>query len=62
MKKRKIFKRICGTVAILGFLIMLGTAGASDVGYISIGRIVVQTGVGMMMFIGGAYLGGAFYG
>lgn len=62
MKKRKIIKRICGVVAVSGFLLVLGTAGASDVGYISIGRIAAQTGAGMMMFVGGAYLGGAFNG
>ena len=56
--KRRILKVICDIVCGLGFLLMLGTAGASDMDTITFGQIVLQLTLGLAMFIGGAYLGG----
>lgn len=51
---RHLFQAIC----ILGFVMMLGTAGASDAEQIGLMQSIVQGGAGLMMFVGGAWLGG----
>ena len=48
-------------MAILGFLLMLGTAGASDLGAISLTRLVVQELIGLILFAVGLYRKGVFY-
>ncbi len=45
-------------IAVLGFLLIYGTANASDAGQIEIPQIILQSAIGMVMFAGGAYLGG----
>ena len=44
--------------AVLGALLIYGTAGASDAGDISFLRTVIQSVIGMLMFVSGAWLGG----
>ena len=48
-------------MAILGFLLMLGTAGASDLGAISLTRLIVQELIGLILFTAGLYRKGVFY-
>ena len=48
-------------MAILGFLLMLGTAGASDLGAISLTRLIVQELIGLNLFTAGLYRKGVFY-
>lgn len=45
-------------IAVLGFMLVYGTAGASDAGQIEIPQIIFQSVIGLVMFGGGAYLGG----
>lgn len=54
----KRFQHICGIVAVLGFLFLLGTAGASDCGDIPISQILAQSAIGLVVFGGGLWLGG----
>ena len=60
MKKKTIrrvqgfFRIVCG----LGFLFLLGTAGASDAGTITDSQLVIQLIIGLAMFAGGAFFGG----
>lgn len=55
---RKIFRIVCGIVSFLGFMLVLGTAGSSDLGLIDFPQIIWQSCIGLAMFAGGAYLGG----
>lgn len=57
-KARKYWKRFCGTVAFIGFALMLGTAGSSDLDLIPFSQILIQSGIGIAMFGGGLWLGG----
>ena len=45
-------------IAVLGFMLVCGTAGASDAGQIEIPQIILQSVIGLVMFACGAYLGG----
>lgn len=56
--RRKRFEAVCRAVCVAGFLLMLGTAGASDADAIPFDQIVWQLLVGLAMFAGGGYLGG----
>ena len=51
---QKRFRQACGIVAALGFLLILGTAGASDYDLIP----MRQSCIGLVMFGGGLWLGG----
>ena len=55
---RKIYKTICGIVCFSGFMLLLGTAGASDLNQIGFPQIIWQSALGLAMFAGGGYLGG----
>ena len=55
---RKIFRQVCGIVALLGFFLMLGTVGASDNDLIPMSQILRQGCIGLGMFYGGLRLGG----
>lgn len=55
---RKIYKIICGIVCIFGFMLLLGTAGASDLNQIDFPQIIWQGALGLTMFISGGHLGG----
>lgn len=55
--KQRVRKILWGTVAVLGFVILLGTAGSSDIDVITIPRIYFQSGVGMALFCIGVWLG-----
>lgn len=55
---RKIRTRICGIICFLGFMVMLGAAGSSDLNLISYPELIKQCAIGMAMFVGGGYLGG----
>lgn len=57
-RRRKRFKTACGIVCVLGFLLMLGTAGASDFNEISFCRALIQSVISLVMFAGGAFMGG----
>lgn len=51
---RLAFQVIC----ILSFALLLGTAGASDCGQIGMRQVVAQVCIGLLMFVGGAWIGG----
>ena len=55
---RKRFRQACGIIAALGFLLVLGTAGASDCNLIPMSQILRQGCIGLGMFAGGLWLGG----
>lgn len=50
---QKRFRQACGIVAALGFLLILGTAGASDYDLIPMSQILRQGCIGLGMFAGG---------
>lgn len=56
--RRKIFRTCCCIVSALGFLFLIGTAGASDNNMISLGQMFLQSVIGLAMFVGGGTLGG----
>ncbi len=55
---RKRFRKLCGGVCVAGFLLMLGTASASDCNTISLTRTLIQSCIGLALFAGGGTLGG----
>lgn len=55
---RKIYKTVCGTICFLGFMLLIGTAGASDLNLIDFPQIVWQVSLGLAMFAVGGTLGG----
>ncbi len=57
-RKRRRARNIARTISVLGFLLMLGTAGASDLGVIPLKQIIIQTSIGLLMWVGGAWKGG----
>jgi hypothetical protein len=50
---RKIIKYICALLFVVGFAIIFGTAGASDLNNISMNQIVTQVLIGLVLFVGG---------
>ena len=58
--KRRRARNIARTISVLGFLLMLGTAGASDLNAIPLKQIIIQTSIGLLMWVGGAWKGGLF--
>lgn len=54
----KVWRFICGLTALLGFMVMLGTAGSSDLDLIPFSQIVKQSLIGLGMVTGGLWLGG----
>lgn len=50
---RKRFRQACGIIAALGFLLVLGTAGASDCDLIPMSQILRQGCIGLGMLAGG---------
>ena len=59
-RKRRRTRNIALTISVLGFLLMLGTAGASDLDVIPLKQIIIQTSIGLLMWVGGAWKGGLF--
>ena len=59
-RKRRRARKIALTISVLGFLLMLGTAGASDLNAIPLKQIIIQTSIGLLMWVGGAWKGGLF--
>ena len=59
-RKRRRARNIARTISVLGFLLMLGTAGASDLNAIPLKQIIVQISIGLLMWVGGAWKGGLF--
>ena len=57
-RKRRRARNIARTISVLGFLLMLGTAGASDLNAIPLKQIIIQTSIGLLMWVGGAWKGG----
>ena len=55
---RKRFRQACGIIAALGFLLVLGTAGASDCDLIPMSQILRQGCIGLVIFAGGLWFGG----
>ena len=55
--KQKVFKLLCATLAVVGILIMFGTAGASDCGDICFMETVAQITIGLIFTIIGIILG-----
>ena len=58
--KRRRARNIARTISVLGFLLMLGTAGASDLNAIPLKQIIIQISIGLLMWVGGAWKGGLF--
>ena len=56
-RRQKLLRIICAA----GFVLLYGTAGASDCGQIGFGQTLVQSGIGLLMFGVGAYLGGLMH-
>ena len=59
-RKRRRARKIALTISVLGFLLMLGTAGASDLNAIPLKQINIQISIGLLMWVGGAWKGGLF--
>ena len=59
-RKRRRARKIARTISVLGFLLMLGTAGASDLNAIPLKQIIIQISIGLLMWVGGAWKGGLF--
>lgn len=57
MRKSK-FRTACGVVAGIGFFLMLGAAGGSDTGTLSLSMTFWLALLGLGLFAGGCYLGG----
>ena len=55
---RKIYKSVCGIVCFSGFMLLLGTAGASDLNQIDFPQIFWHSAIGLAMFAGGGFFGG----
>lgn len=49
---------VARVISGLGFLFMLGSVGACEVGNIGLGQFAVQAVIGLLAFAGGAYIGG----
>lgn len=54
----KRFQRVCGIVAVFGFLLLLGTAGGSDCDTLTLKQIFKYSATGLALFIGGLWMGG----
>ena len=50
---RTLLKYICALLFVVGFAIIFGTAGASDLNNIPIEQIVTQSVIGFILFVGG---------
>ena len=59
-RKRRRARNIARAISVLGFLLMLGTAGASDLNAIPLKQIIIQISIGLLMWVGGAWKGGLF--
>lgn len=62
---KKVIQIISGVVIAVGFTVIAGTAGSSDLGLISIGTTVENSLIGLIIMIGGVLLikiGGVAYG
>lgn len=62
---KKAIQIISGVVIAVGFTVIAGTAGSSDLGLISIGTTVENSLIGLIIMIGGISLikiGGVAYG
>lgn len=51
-------KHICGFISATGFLLLIGTAGASDQNLIPLSRVIWQSLTGLALFAGAGTLGG----
>ena len=49
----RVIKIIAGIISVLGFIYILGTAGASDCNKISFEQVITQSLIGTAMFAGG---------
>ena len=51
-------KRFCGVISAAGFLLLIGTAGASAQDLIPLSRLLWQCVTGLALFAGAGTLGG----
>ncbi len=51
-------ENLCIAACVLGFLLILGTFGAADLGQISLCQMIAQSVLGLALFVGGGILGG----
>lgn len=49
----KIFNYLFGGVVVIGFFMLLGTAGASDMGNIDLGTVLIQSLISVLIVIVG---------
>lgn len=57
-KTVRVIQRIFRAVCIIGLFLFLGAAGASDFGQVGTTQVILRGGIGLLMFCGGAWLGG----
>lgn len=49
-------EKVCGLLCILAFLFLLGTAGSSDLGYITLQEAMIRSAIGLAVFwVAGKY-------
>ena len=51
-------RKLCAAVSVIGLVLLLGTAGASDNNSISLAQTVSRSIIGLAMFASGTYCGG----
>jgi hypothetical protein len=57
-RKHKAFRVASGVIAVVGFVFLLGTAGASDLGNIADSRTAAQALIGVVLFVAGTAASG----
>lgn len=57
MRSKK-FKTACGAISLTGFVILLGAAGGSDTGTLTLGQSFWMAAAWLALFAVGGYLGG----
>lgn len=55
---KKRFETICGIVCFTGFVYLIGTVGAMEHDTITLGRGILQSITGLVVFAGAAFIGG----
>ncbi len=62
IRKNKIAQNICCVLALIGFILMLGSVGALEQNAITFGKCITQSAIGLLLFIIGAFIGDAIIG
>lgn len=54
----KKYKTVCGIISWIGLCIVLGAASGSDAGTLTIFQSFWMVAIGIVLFVGGGYMGG----